>query len=153
MILGHLGGVLVSVVVCTALSGKKPHREIGVLSMVTSGSLGGVIVSVVVCTDLSGKEPHIQVGVGRGMISGNLGDVMIITLDWNARYVGSIPALGNNISHCHHIHDKCMYIHIFPQSSSEISTACVFMWVFGEMVLVLKWCWGAVGVEVVLAWC
>ena len=43
---------MVSVVVCTDLSGKEPHRQVGV---VTSGSLGGVMVSVVVCPDLSGK--------------------------------------------------------------------------------------------------
>ena len=34
-----------SVVVCTDLSGKEPYREVGVGSMVTSGSLGGVMVN------------------------------------------------------------------------------------------------------------
>ena len=30
---------------------------------------------------------------------------MVGTLAWNARDVGSIPALDANISHCHHSHD------------------------------------------------
>ena len=33
------------VVVCTDLSDEEPYREVGVDSMVTSGSLGGVMVS------------------------------------------------------------------------------------------------------------
>ena len=41
----RLGGVMVSVVVCTDLSGKEPHRQVGVSMVVTSGSLGGVMVS------------------------------------------------------------------------------------------------------------
>ena len=75
---------MVSVVVCTDLSGKEPHRQVGVGRVVTSGSLGGVMVSVVVCTDISGKEPHRQVGVGRVVTSGSP----------DARDVGLIPALG-----------------------------------------------------------
>ena len=51
-----------NVVVCTDLSGKDPHIQVGVFRMVTSGSLGGVLVRVVVCTDLSGKEPTSQWG-------------------------------------------------------------------------------------------
>ena len=34
-----------SVVVCTDLSGKEPHRQVGVGREVTSGSLGGVMFS------------------------------------------------------------------------------------------------------------
>ena len=34
-----------SVIVCTDLSGKAPHREVGLGSMVTSVSLGGEMVS------------------------------------------------------------------------------------------------------------
>ena len=55
---------MVSIEVCTDLSGKEPHRHVGEGKGVTSGGLCGVMVSVVVCTDLSGKEPHRQVGVG-----------------------------------------------------------------------------------------
>ena len=55
---GSLGGVMVSVVVYTDLSGKELYRQVVVAMAVTSGSLGGVIVSVVVYTDLSGKELH-----------------------------------------------------------------------------------------------
>ena len=54
---------MVSVVVCTDLSGKEPHTEVGVGRVIVSGSLGGVMVSLVACTDLSGKEPHKQEGV------------------------------------------------------------------------------------------
>ena len=43
---------MVSVVVCTDLSGKEPHRLVGVGRVVTSGSLGGVMVGVIVCTDI-----------------------------------------------------------------------------------------------------
>ena len=38
---GTLGGVMVSEVVCTDMSGKEPHRHVGLGRMVTSGSLGG----------------------------------------------------------------------------------------------------------------
>ena len=34
-----------SVVICTDLSGKEPHRQVGVAKVVTSGSLDGVMVS------------------------------------------------------------------------------------------------------------
>ena len=37
-----------SVVVCTDLSGKEPHSNVGVVTVVTSGSLGGVMVSILV---------------------------------------------------------------------------------------------------------
>ena len=36
------GGI--SVVVCTDFSGKEPHRQVGVVRVVTSGSLGGEMV-------------------------------------------------------------------------------------------------------------
>ena len=49
---------------------------------------------VVVCTHLSGKDPHRQVAVGKVVRSGSLGGVMISALAWNAREVGSIPALS-----------------------------------------------------------
>ena len=68
---------MVSVVVCTDLSGKEPHRQIYVGRVVTSRSLGGVMVSVVVCTDISGKEPHRQVGVGRVVTLRSLHGVMV----------------------------------------------------------------------------
>ena len=35
----------VIVVVCTHLSGKEPHRQVGVGRVVESGSLGGVMIS------------------------------------------------------------------------------------------------------------
>ena len=35
-----------SAVVCTDLSDKEPHRQVGVGRVVTSGGLGGVIVSI-----------------------------------------------------------------------------------------------------------
>ena len=38
--LGSLGGVMASVVVCTDLSGKKPHIQVGVGRVVTLESLG-----------------------------------------------------------------------------------------------------------------
>ena len=79
---------MVSVVVCTDLSGKEPHRQVGVGRVVTSGSLDGVVVSVVVCTDLSDKEPHRQLGVGRVVTLGSLGGVMVSTVAWSARDVG-----------------------------------------------------------------
>ena len=66
-----------NVVVCTELSGKEPHRQVGVGMVVISGCLGDVMVSVVVCTELSGKEPQRQVGVGRVVKSGRLGGVMV----------------------------------------------------------------------------
>ena len=50
MISGSLGGVMVSATVCTDLSGKEPHRQVGVNRVVTSGSLGGVMVDVVLRT-------------------------------------------------------------------------------------------------------
>ena len=34
-----------SVAVCTDLSGKEPHRQVGMGSMITSGILGGIMVS------------------------------------------------------------------------------------------------------------
>ena len=34
------------IAVCTDLSGKEPHRQVGVGKMVTSGSLGGVMVGI-----------------------------------------------------------------------------------------------------------
>ena len=37
-----------SVVDCTDLSGKEPHRYVGIDKMVTSGSVGGVIVGTLV---------------------------------------------------------------------------------------------------------
>ena len=55
---------MVNVVVRTDLTGKEPHRQVGVDRVVTSESLGGVMINVVVCTELSGKEPHRQVGMG-----------------------------------------------------------------------------------------
>ena len=60
----------ISVVVCTDLSAKEPHRQVGVDRVMISGSLGGVMVSVVVCTDLSGKEPHHDIMI---MTLGSLG--------------------------------------------------------------------------------
>ena len=42
---GSLGGVMVSEVVCTDLSGKEPHRQAGMGTVLTSGSLGGVMIS------------------------------------------------------------------------------------------------------------
>ena len=74
---GSLGGVIVSVVVCTDLSGKELHRQVGVGMVMISRSLAGVMVNVVVCTDLSGKEAYRQVGVGRVVISGSLGTVIL----------------------------------------------------------------------------
>ena len=44
--------IKVTVIVCTDLSDKMPHRQVGVDRVVTSGSLGGVMGNVVVCTDL-----------------------------------------------------------------------------------------------------
>ena len=34
-----------SIVVCTDVSGKEPHRQVGIATMVISGSLGGGMVS------------------------------------------------------------------------------------------------------------
>ena len=51
------------------------------------------VQSVVAYTDISDKELHRQVGVGRVVTSGSLGGVMVCTLVWNARDVGSTPAL------------------------------------------------------------
>ena len=62
---GSPGGVMGSVVVCTDLSGKEPHRQVGVDRVVILGSLGGVMVIVVVCTDLSQKESHRHLGMDR----------------------------------------------------------------------------------------
>ena len=42
---GSLGSEMVSVVVCTDISGKEPHRQVGVGGVVTLGSLGGEMVS------------------------------------------------------------------------------------------------------------
>ena len=42
---GGLDGVMVRVIVCTDPSGKKPHRQVDVGVVVTSGSLGGGKVS------------------------------------------------------------------------------------------------------------
>ena len=42
---GSLGGEMVSVVVCTDLSGKEPQTQVDVGRVVTSGSLGGEMVS------------------------------------------------------------------------------------------------------------
>ena len=50
---GTLGGVMVSVVVWTALSDKEPHGHVGLDMAISSESLGGVMVSVVVCIDSS----------------------------------------------------------------------------------------------------
>ena len=47
-----------------------------------------------VCNDLSSKEPHIKVGVDRVMISRSLGGELVSILSHNARYVGSVSALG-----------------------------------------------------------
>ena len=78
---------MVSVVVCTELSGKKPHRQVGV---VISRNLGGVMVSVVVCIDLSGKKPHRQVSVGMVVTSATLGGVINswvwIVMTWYVYY-------------------------------------------------------------------
>ena len=55
--------------------------------------VGIVYAVVVVCTDLSGKQLHRQVGMGIVVTSGSLCDVMVCSLVWNARDVGSNPAL------------------------------------------------------------
>ena len=49
---------------------------------------------VVLCTYLSEKEPHRQVGISMVQSSGTLYGVIVNILSWNARNVGSIPALG-----------------------------------------------------------
>ena len=51
-------------------------------------------MSVVYCTDLSGRKPHRQVGVGTVVTSGSRDGIMVSILAWNARDVGSIPALS-----------------------------------------------------------
>ena len=51
-------------------------------------------MSVVLFTDLSGKELYRQVGVGRILTSRSLDGVMFSTRAWNARDMGSIPALS-----------------------------------------------------------
>ena len=62
---GSLGGVMVSVVVYTDLSGKEPHRQVGVDTVATSGSLGGVMVrmlnliSPLLRTPLRNRHPDI----------------------------------------------------------------------------------------------
>ena len=61
-----------------------------------------------VCTDLSAKEPYKQIGVDRVMTSGSLGGVMVNTLPLNARYVGSIPALGASVSYFHNPHENML---------------------------------------------
>ena len=43
---------------------------------------------------VSDKEVHGLEGMGRVVISGSVGGVMVSALAWNARDVGSIPALG-----------------------------------------------------------
>ena len=48
---GSLGGVMVSVVVCTDLSGKESHRQVGVGRVIASGSLGGIMIRVIVYID------------------------------------------------------------------------------------------------------
>ena len=53
-----MGGV----VVCTDLSGKEPHKQVGVGRVVTSGSLGD---SLIISTDFTGKQPHTQGGMCR----------------------------------------------------------------------------------------
>ena len=80
---------MTTLVVCTELSGKTRHRQVGVGRVVTSGNIGGEMVIVVVCTDLSGKEMHEQVDVDRMVTSGSLRGVMVGTLAWY-----SIPTLG-----------------------------------------------------------
>ena len=52
------------------------------------------VASPVVCIDLLGKEQHKQVCVDRVATSRSLGGLMASTPAWNARDVGSIPALG-----------------------------------------------------------
>ena len=52
------------------------------------------VMSVVVCTNLSGKKPHRQVDMDKVVASRSLGGVMVSTLAWDARDLGSIPALG-----------------------------------------------------------
>ena len=55
------------------LSVSQPHTQVGVGTVVISGSLGGVMVSVVVYTDLSGTaHTLIQIGVCAVMISGSI---------------------------------------------------------------------------------
>ena len=49
---------------------------------------------VVACTDLCGKELHRQVGVGIVVTPGKPMGCNASTLAWNAREVGSSPALG-----------------------------------------------------------
>ena len=39
---------LCSVGVCTELSATEPHKQVGVVSMLTSGSIGGIIVRTLV---------------------------------------------------------------------------------------------------------
>ena len=75
---------MVSVVVCSDLSGKQPHRHVHMERVIISGSLGGVMVSVVVCSDLSGKQPHRHVHMERVITYGSLGGVMLNTLGQNA---------------------------------------------------------------------
>ena len=50
-------------------------------------------MSVVDSTDLSGKELRRQVGLVMVVTAGSLYGEMVSTLPWNARDVGSIPAL------------------------------------------------------------
>ena len=68
-----------SVVVCTDLSGKESHRQIGMGSMAASCSLVIVMVST-----------------------------LVSTLAQTARDVGSIPTLTSKyvISHIHHLYDN-----------------------------------------------
>ena len=51
-------------------------------------------IVVVVYSDLSEKESHGQVGVSKVVTLGTLDSIMSSTLTWNARDLGSIPALG-----------------------------------------------------------
>ena len=62
-------------------------------------------MSVVVCTDLWGKELHRQLGMKIVVTPGKPMWCNGSTPAWDARDVGSSPALGHSISHFHHTHD------------------------------------------------
>ena len=46
-------------VVCTALSGNEPHRQVGMNRMMSSGRLDGVIVNTLVASRIKPTQPNV----------------------------------------------------------------------------------------------
>ena len=72
---------------------------------------------IVVCTDLWGKELHRQVGVGIVVTSGKPMWCNGSTLAWNAKDVGSCPALG-----------RIFPIFITPMTIAQFSYMSIVIW-------------------------